>query len=89
MDDGLGEHKASARIDRTDGLDAGNGGTHELALDLVVTAVRMRKDYFARCGPGEERNLVNRCVNWDPLGVLANDARYRSGKLPEAVDEFV
>ena len=88
VDQGIDLDEAGARVDLAHGLDAGDRGTNQLALDVVAAAGRQRVELHHVAGPGPERDLVDRAVEGDTVGLVADDACGSTGEVAEAVDEL-
>src|SRR5690606_29084356 len=81
-------HEAGARVDLADRVHGGNGGAHQLMLELEAAAPCHRVEVGnVAARPGPEGYLVQRRVERHPVALILDQLRHRSGVAGEMLDE--
>src|SRR5690606_7093799 len=79
--------EAGARVDLADGVHGGNGGAHQLMLELEAAAPCHRVEVGnVAARPGPEGYLVRRRVERHPVALILDQLRHRSGVAGEMLD---
>src|SRR4051812_45258473 len=88
MDERFGVDDTRALVHRSDRIDSGDRGAHQLLLQgrSLVCAKRIHQSPISTC-PSEIRDLVHGTIKWHRVALVADQPGSRRRKRGKAVDK--